>query len=341
VKDPALALLVGASRWGKSPRCVEDDDVVPLAPFDAMHRGQQHRGPVGGGPGEHVSQPGFEGGDVGMEGGHRFQRGQVVGVGRAIGLAARGVEDVHGVAQPDLDPDGLEGGRADEVAGLGPRSRGRGVDLEFRDVAAREAAGQSSDVVIEVVGRLVSMSTTLGAMPRDGRRIVSMDVLPPDGLGQIRCAGRRRRCGCRCAAARRATRGVVHGTPASMQATCTGRRAELTRARTAMSPGSTPPSARPRWCRRRGRRARRPGLQHRDRAGALQWLVEAGELGQIIGTADGSVDLLVQTALVVGEHVARRVDEAGRAPVVDRQGVAAGTGEVAGKSMRNSGVAPE
>ena len=34
--------------------------------------------------------------------------------------------------------------------------------------------------------------------------------------------------------------GVVHGTSDSRQATCTGSRAELTRARTAMSPGSTP-----------------------------------------------------------------------------------------------------
>ena len=36
-------------------------------------------------------------------------------------------------------------------------------------------------------------------------------------------------------------RGVVQGTPASRHATWTGSRAELTRDRTAMSPGSTPP----------------------------------------------------------------------------------------------------
>ena len=94
---------------------------------------------------------------------------------------------------------------------------------------------------IDVVRCFVSMSTTIGAMPRDGRRTVSRtssrriapgsaadpqvgEGRPDPGAGQHLGA----------------SSGVVHGTSDSRQATCTGSSAEFTRASTAMSVGFDP-----------------------------------------------------------------------------------------------------
>ena len=51
---------------------------------------------------EHLAQPRLEAGHVGMQRGHRLQRRQVVGMGGAVGLAARRVEHVHGLAEARL-----------------------------------------------------------------------------------------------------------------------------------------------------------------------------------------------------------------------------------------------
>ena len=115
-----------------------------------------------------------------MEGGHRFQRGQVIGMSGAIGFGARGIEDVHGVAQPDLDPDGLEGRRRRTVAGPGNGLEVVGVDLEFRHVAAREATGQPSYVVDRSGGSAGEHVHHLGGDASGGAADRLMDVLPSD-----------------------------------------------------------------------------------------------------------------------------------------------------------------
>ena len=105
---PLTLLVVGQSMWEESLRNIEDDHMPPFPPLDAMHRGQQHQRSVERGPGENLSQPGFEGGHVAVQGGDRFERGQVVGMGGAVRLLARAIEDVHGLVEPDVDSDGFE-----------------------------------------------------------------------------------------------------------------------------------------------------------------------------------------------------------------------------------------
>ena len=108
-----------------------------------------------------------------MEGGHRLQGHQVVGVGRPVRLPPRRVEDVHGGGQTDTGADGPEGRRrwrrpspdhGVEVVGVG---RSLGTSRPDSRPASRRMS------VTEVERLLVSMSTTIGAIPRDGRRMVS------------------------------------------------------------------------------------------------------------------------------------------------------------------------
>jgi hypothetical protein len=86
------------------------------------------------------------GSKVGMQGGHGLERRQVVGMGGAVGLAARRVEHVHGLAEAYFDTDGLEGGERRPPAAAHHGVEVAGVDTELRDVAAREPARQPPDV---------------------------------------------------------------------------------------------------------------------------------------------------------------------------------------------------
>ena len=110
VEDPPLALLVVAQPvWEEPLRGIEDDHVVPFAPLDAMHGGQQHQRSVGTAVRERTSRSQVSKVVTsGVQGRHRLERGQVVGMGGAVRLAARAIEDVHGLAEPDVDPDGFE-----------------------------------------------------------------------------------------------------------------------------------------------------------------------------------------------------------------------------------------
>ena len=135
--------------------------------------------------------------------------------------------------------------------------------------------------------------------------------------------------------------GVVQGTPASMQATWTGRRAELTRARTAMSPGSTPPA----------RQAAMVSTARPASASAGALTTATGphpvsgppKAAEFVGATSWGVDVLLDAACVVGEEVTGGTDDRRWAAVVDRQVVGAGAGEVAGvvdeELGRRAGVA--
>ncbi len=192
--------------------------------------------------------------------------------------------------------------------------------------------------VIDVVGRLVSMSTTLGAMPREGRRIVSRmsSRLMFSGSDPMRRYANAVRMPVRWSTA--VERGVVHGTPASMQATCTGSRAEFTRARTAMSSGSTPPS-----CQDEMVFTARPASASAGASSTTTGPAPAkGPVtsGGCVRPPGRRMDLLVDAACVVREHVPGRIDDGGRAPVVDRQRVRGRSGEVAGEVDEELGRRP-
>ena len=68
-------------------------------------------------------------------------------------------------------------------------------------------------------------------------------------------------------------------------------------------------------------------LQHGDRPASAQRLTE---VTRFVGATVRRVDVLVDAACVVGEHVTGRTDDGGRAPVVDRQGMGHGAREVTG-----------
>ena len=90
VEDAALPLLVVGQPVGeKALGGAEDDHVPPLLALDAVHRGQQHVRALGRRAGQHPSQPRLERGRLGMEGGHRLEGHQVVGVGRPVRLPPR------------------------------------------------------------------------------------------------------------------------------------------------------------------------------------------------------------------------------------------------------------
>ena len=137
--------------------------------------------------------------------------------------------------------------------------------------------------------------------------------------------------------------GVLHGTPASMQATWTGRRAEFTRASTAMSAGSTPPARQASMvCDGEpgepvGRRR-----EHGDGAASAQRTAEvAGRRPGRRSPAIRGVDRLVIRGVRCrrGGDVAA-VTTAGRTAVVDLQRVGAGAGEVPAIVDQELGVAP-
>ena len=120
--------------------------------------------------------------------------------------------------------------------------------------------------------------------------------------------------------------GVVQGTSDSRQATWTGRSAEFTRARTAMSDGSTPSA----------RQAPMMSTTVPARASAEARSTATGPApargpstsGRRIGPAIGAADGLGHPLVVVGEQVAGRVHHRRRAPVVHLEGMVGGAGKV-------------
>ena len=256
-----------------------------------------------------------------MQSGDRFQCGQVVGVGGAVRLAAGRIEDVHGVAEPDIDPDGLERGGGGGAATADHRIEIAGVRPELGHVAAREPSGQSPDVRDRRGGAAREHVDHLGGDAPGGTTDRLEDVLAPDVLG-IRPdaqvgerrpdAGALEHGGGEGSGARHAGlhAGHLDGQQGGVDP---GQDGDVAGIDPALAPGGD-------GRRRRGRPARRPGRRARPPARA-----PARGPAKAVGASTRPVwrmDLLVDTACVVGEHVAGRIDDGGRAPVVDGQRVA-------------------
>ncbi len=242
MEHPSLALLVVPQPVGQqAPVDPEDDHVAPLLALDPVHGGQQHGRPLGRRSGQHAAEPRLEGGRVGMEGGHRLQGGQVVAMGGAVRLPTGRVEHVHGPVEPDAVTDGGQGGGGGTTGRRGHRIEVVGVGHEFGNVPSRQSVGQSPDVADRGARPLGHHVHHHGGdapgRPTDGvADVLSPDVAgvgPDPQVGEGRAhAGPGQHAG--------PQRGGARDAAASMHATCTGSRAELTRASTAMSAGSTP-----------------------------------------------------------------------------------------------------
>ena len=256
-----------------------------------------------------------------MQGGHRLERGQVVGVGGAVGLAARGVEDVHGVAEPDFDPDGLERG-GDERGNRAPPYRGRWRTIPSLGTSRPESRpGQSPDVGDRRGGPAGEHVDHLGRDAPGGAADRLEDVLAPDvlGVGADAQVGERRadagalqHRGGQGGGARdaRLHAGHLDGQEGGVDP---GQDGDVGGIDPAVAPGRDGLDGQA--GQRLGRRR-----QHGDRPASAQRLAEVGGL---VDAAVGSVDVLVEAACVVGEHVAGGVDDGGRAAVVDGQGMGA------------------
>jgi hypothetical protein len=89
MEDAPFPLLVFAQTVReKSLRGAVEDYVLPLSTLDLVDCREEHRWPFGWWPLEHTPEPRLEGGDVWVQGRHRFEGEQVVGMGRSIRLSS-------------------------------------------------------------------------------------------------------------------------------------------------------------------------------------------------------------------------------------------------------------
>ncbi|MGD0749614.1 MAG: hypothetical protein ABSB68_17615, partial [Acidimicrobiales bacterium] len=87
MEDAPFPLLVVAQTVGEeSPGGAIHNDVLPLPALDLVDRREEHGRPFGRWPLEHAAEPRLERGHVRVEGGHRFEGEEVVGMGRSVRL---------------------------------------------------------------------------------------------------------------------------------------------------------------------------------------------------------------------------------------------------------------
>jgi len=216
-------------------------------------------------------------------------------VRRAVGLAPRRVQDVHVSPRPTPGADGPQ------CSGRRARSRpppGRGRPRSCSSLGTsrpdrRPARRRMSST--EVHGRSVTMSATIGEMPRDGRRIVSRmssrgDVAPDP-----------RRSACTRNVVRMPVRPSTDGpkvccrerpTPCTPPAPADS--AALTRASTAMSDGRAPAAVHPPMTSTARSASAAPlPRPHRDRSSPRQ---RAADRGHVVGAARCRPDGLLHPA---------------------------------------------
>jgi hypothetical protein len=87
MEDAPFPLFVVAQTVGEEPPGgTVEDDVLPLPALDLVDGREEHGRPFGRRPFEHAAEPRLERGHVRVEGRHRLEGEEVVGMGRSVRL---------------------------------------------------------------------------------------------------------------------------------------------------------------------------------------------------------------------------------------------------------------